>query len=535
MKIIFIFLLPLLILTGCPYLESDLPPPSLEIIMEKDFRIHGLDWAGSLDRKETHEVEVRVLDIDPGPGGRTRIFLRDPDTGSIIPGRFKVSSNTISVSQSDMEFIIEGQPNGMGIVTFENIPGNKIANLYVFVRNWRREDVYRHILDPDPVNYRFFDGNLQHPTVTTTHTIPFIAPESEWNDGPWAIYKLIVDRGFHYESPSGNSNRAAVVHGDRSNPNWFRGLHHVPHILYYPQGTYPFFDNQETWKEPFLRKPVFAFTLHLDYDGDMVGGFPDRQRLELKTMDNTRPPLRVRHRTDGNPGIMGDGRGAVPGDPVVGFTQAGNVSNYDSQDRMFSIGGGETVTHRWKFKLPENFIVSTEYTHIHQLKPEGADNSQPTITLTARRLSNGEDVLQLSYRGPIRDMIGDREIPSVNWFPVVVPLEPFRGEWIYATETVTYDNPGSYRIKLVRIRDLRVMMEFEFNPQTFSELNFEDPFVMFRKGNTYIRKKTGFYRRIMHVGPFGVPDRDRMILAYMHEGNAASILYTDLEMDKWRD
>ena len=511
----------ILMLTGCPALDSDIPSPELEIYMNQEFRIHhNYTLDGSADTFETHKVEVRVLDIDPGPEGRTNVFTEDPVLGMTVPANFSVTSGTIRVERDNDEFAITGDPGGMGIVTFTNKNETKSAKLYVFVRNWKKADVFRHILDPDPVNYRFRKGN---PTASVpplpigtfgafsdSDKIDNATGTYYWRDDQWAVYKSIVDRGFHYESPSGNSNRAGLVHGDRSNPNWFRGLHTEPHIVYYPQGVYPYFDNMDTWKESFLGKPVFEFVLHLEYDGDMVGGFPDRQRLELKTMDNTIPPGRVRHRTEDN-------------------------SGWDSRDLMYSLGGGETFTHRWKFKLPKDFIVSTEYTHIHQLKPEGADNSQPTITLTARRTNSGSDILQLSYRGPIRDMIGDREIPSVNWFPQEIPLDLLRGEWVRAEETVTYDNPGAYRIKLVRIRDLRVLMEFEFNPVTYAQLNLDDPFVMFRKGNTYIRKKTGFYRRIMHVGPFGVPNPEDMIQLYKYEGDEAAIYFADLEMDKWKN
>jgi hypothetical protein len=129
-------------------------------------------------------------------------------------------------------------------------------------------------------------------------------------------------------------------------------------------------------------------------------------------------------------------------------------------------------------------------------------------------------------------VIGDREIPSANWYPSEVPLEPFRGEWIRAEETVTYDSPGAYKIRLIRIRDMRVLLEWEYNPATYEE---EDPFVMFRKGNTYVRQKNGVYRRIMHMTPFGLPNPADPVLEYFQEGNEVRVLFTDFEMDKWRN
>jgi len=476
-KIIYcILLVPLLLCAGCPQFDSDDEIPQLEIWQ---------NIPGGID------TELRVLDIDPGAEGKIVVYLKDPSTNVQIPGNFSVDSASVFVEREDAEFAISGLAGGMGVVTFSNRQGSKEANLHVFVRNWKKSDVYRHTLEPDPSIYRFRPNRQEGETYSS----------STAKENSYAIYQLIVDRGYHYESPDGVSSRNTGVHGDTPRVTSERGLHNLPHIFYFPQGEYPYDPADPlisaAWKEPFLRKPVFAFVLHYGYDGDMVGGYADRQRLELKTMDSTRPP-----------------------------------NQQGSADIMYSRGGGDTFTHRWKFMLPKDFRVSTEYTHIHQLKPEGADNGNPTITLTARKLSNNQEVMQLIYRGPIRELIGDREIPSVNWYPAQVPLDPFRGEWIRVEETVTYDSPGAYKIKVVRIRDMRVLMEYEYDPAIYDE---EDPFVMFRKGNTYIRKKSGVYRRIMHMTPFGLPNREDPVLEYYAEGDEMKVLYTDFEMDKWKD
>jgi hypothetical protein len=200
-----------------------------------------------------------------------------------------------------------------------------------------------------------------------------------------------------------------------------------------------------------------------------------------------------------------------------------NAAN--DNDKMYSNGGGDTFTHRWKFRLPEKFYVSSEYTHIHQIKPEGGDSGNPAFTLTARKLRTGREVLQLIYRGPIRA----NDDPSVNWYPCQVDLAPFKGEWVYAEETITYDNPGAYSIKLVRIRDMKVLMEYIYSPEQYDET---DPFVMFRKGNSYIRPKFGIYRRILHMTPFGLPNMDDPVTEFLAEYNEIVVLYADIEMDK---
>jgi hypothetical protein len=479
-------LIPFLVLLfGCPELDPE-DPDEQGLSERRELEI----WWNNPDGDD---VELRVLDIDPGEDGKALIYLQD--RGNVTMGDASTDSGSVFVKKEDVEFAITGLPGGMGIITFTNRAGTKEAKLRVFVRNWNwnkepaKSNVFRHTLEPDPVNYPFVEERPDGQGYVGN---------SSYKNTSWAIYKLILDRGFFYEAPDGVSGQGGV-HADKSLENWNRGVHNHPHILYHPKISDPLEPlGYRYGKDPVLGKTVFAFVMHYDFDGDMVGGFPDRQRLELKTMNKTTPPAPY---------------------------------NQGSGDRMFSEGNGDTFTHRWKFKLPKDFKVSTEYTHIHQIKPEGADNGNPTFTVTARKKSNNEEVLQLIYRGPIREIIGDREIPSVNWYPAEVPLDPFRGEWIRAEEMVTYDNPGAYRIKLVRIRDMKVLMEYEYSPETYDE---EDPFVMFRKGNTYIRAKYGVYRRIMHMTPFGLPNKDDPVLEYKREGDEVRVLYTDIEMDKWK-
>lgn len=485
-KLYFLFPLIFLLLfyTGCPQLD---PENAGQFALRVMQNIPGVA-----------DMEVRVIDIDP-PGGinnKAIVYPEDALTGFLIPNAkaHVANSSTVFVAKEGDSFSITGLAGGMGIVTITDSAGTKSVDLHVFVRNWKSEDVYRHTLEPDPEHYWFDKSRAPDEGY---------GPGKTFHDGnvfvnvpnSWTIYKLIVDRGYFYEAPDGVAGQGGQkVHNDRSNENWNRSVHNVPHVLYHPEDIVAPYG---AGKEEFLRKTVFAFVMHYEYDGDMVGGYPDRQRLELKTMNNSTPP-----------------------------------NQQGAKDLMYSMGGGDTFTYRWKFKLPEDFKVSTEYTHIHQIKPEGADNGNPIFTLTARKKSNNQEVMQLIYRGPIREMVGDREIPSVNWYPSEVPLDSFRGEWIRAEETCTYDNPGAYRISVVRIRDMNVLMEYEYNPEVYDE---EDPFVMFRKGNTYVRAKTGVYRRIMHMTPFGLPNPQDPVLEFNDEGDEVRVLYTDFEMDKWKD
>jgi hypothetical protein len=420
--------------------------------------------------------KIKVLDLDPDSDNSIRVAVHETGTGRRVTGAdFSSTTNTVRVRQSGAYYAIAGlRGGGMGIITFTD--EGKSAKLRVFVRNWKASEVYRHGLYADMTKYPD-DGKVPYNAKAET------------------AYRLITDSGFHYEAPDGLSRRLSgsfddMVHADtpRETPGWHL-VQSDPHIIQTRDHNY---FAEEGIGGFSLNKEVFKFILHFPYDGDMVGGFADRQRLELKTMDNTTPP-----------------------------------GQKNANDIMYSNGGGDTFAHRWKFRLPDDFRVSSEYTHIHQIKPEGGDSGNPTFTLTGRKLRTGREVLQLIYRGPIRDN-GD---PSVNWYPAQVPLEPFKGEWIYAEEVVTYDNPGTYRIKLVRIRDMKVLLEYIHSPRQYDET---DPFVMYRKGNSYIRPKFGIYRRILHMTPFGLPNMEDIVREYWAEDpeKGVVVLYADIEMDK---
>jgi len=438
--------------------------------------------------KQTLEIRrdnapVTVIDIDPydpadTPDPNDIYYVVNLNTDVPIPNASAVSnSDTIKVQASDGGFLITGlKPGGMGTITFSF--RDRSIDLRVFVRNWNKNDVFRHSIYADLKNYPYDPDTDFHPTHYSGNP-PYYANKL-------SAYQLIVHRGFHYEAPDGLSSRnernGTHIHQDSPRETEYRQVCQRPHIIQRP--------------DPFLSKDVFAFSLHYETDGDMVGGFDDRQRLELKTMDT--------------------GRASYSG------------SEDNPENFMYSTGGGDTFTYRWKFKLPVDFRVSNEYTHIHQIKPEGGDSGNPTFTLTGRRMrASGQEVLQLIYRGPIRDN-GD---PSVNWYPAQVPLEPFKGEWIRAETTITYDNPGAYRIKLVRVRDMRVLLEYIYSPEHYDEF---DPFVMFRNGNSYARPKFGIYRRIMQMTPFGLPDPANPVPDFLAENNEVTVLFADFEMDKLR-
>jgi hypothetical protein len=184
-----------------------------------------------------------------------------------------------------------------------------------------------------------------------------------------------------------------------------------------------------------LNKYVFEFYLHLTPDNDR-GEDSDRQRNEIKTWDK-------------------------------------------SPANMIAVKG-ETHIYRWKFKLPAGFQTSTAFSHIHQLKPVATASSGdeiPVITLTARKKS--PDKLQLIYRAPAT------ATASPNTYLKEVNLSDFLDEWVSVEETATYDTPSFYRIKIVRIRDGKTLLEYSDNT-----------LVLFRSDTKFVRPKYGLYRQI---------------------------------------
>lgn len=442
---------------------------------------------------------VAVVNIDPGQ----TIEVSTLDSLGVVrvPAAFSVDAEAIRVAQNGTgNFAITGvAPGGMGIVRF--YATDYAAELRVFVRNWKREQAYRVILDPDPENYPFcpetpYDSAFYGGPHTATRGRSLEHRGAPFAPTKWAAYRLIVDRGWHYESPSGFSHPARGVHEGTLRETAWRQRYDVPHI-------------HQVWDDT-LERYVFRFNLYAQ-SRDLIG-FDDRQRLELKTMDN---------------------------------------ANHDCRN-MRSHGLGETFTFRWKFKLPSDFRVSREFTHLFQLKNEGDDAGNPVFTLTGRARDNdaSRDVMQLIYRGPRRGMDGDRVIPSANWVAKYVPLDLFRGEWVSAEVVVTYDNPGDFRIRVVRVRDMRMIMEFAFCPVHYNGLGLPDPFMTFRPGNRYARPKFGLYRRIVHMVS-GSPDlhylddgitpcleRSGFIETFQREfreRGGISIWFADIEMDRLRE
>lgn len=205
----------------------------------------------------------------------------------------------------------------------------------------------------------------------------------------------------------------------------------------------------EVIQDPVLGQPVFRFMVHKNeqvIDGDR-GSLKDRQRNEMKS------------RTSSNSAQYKDVNG-----------------NYD-----------EWQIVEWKFKIPAGFQPSTSFTHIYQLKAyDGAKTSDPLITLSLRSNSDGSNRrVQIIHVGRSSDTRQGTLVDNI-------PLSDFEDEWIQARTEAHFCLQGYYGIKLTRISDGKVLMDYT-----------NDNIDMWRdQGTTTIRSKQGIYRNV-GKDPFG--------------------------------
>lgn len=162
-------------------------------------------------------------------------------------------------------------------------------------------------------------------------------------------------------------------------------------------------------------------------------------------------------------------------DRCINFDRQRNeIKTYDqSPDNLLGVVG-EVFVYKWKFKLDAGFQSSSKFTHIHQLKAVGGtQSSMPLITLTTRK--GTPDKLQLRYS----DSITQVTIHQVD-------LTAFKGEWVEATETVTYGETGNYHILIERLSDNAILMDYNDNTLR-----------MWRDNADFVRPKWGIYRSLL--------------------------------------
>ncbi|MCU0473380.1 MAG: T9SS type A sorting domain-containing protein [Bacteroidales bacterium] len=193
-----------------------------------------------------------------------------------------------------------------------------------------------------------------------------------------------------------------------------------------PECVHPEFGRHivEVWDTE-LNQYVFEFYIHVVPDNDRCINF-DRQRMEIKTYDK-------------------------------------------SPENLIGISG-ETVTYKWKFRLPAGFKPSNYFTHIHQVKAVGGNDSDPIFTLTPRKGSVNK--MELIHNDQTK--------------VAIVNLSLFEGNWVEAEEKLKIDTlHGTYSITIKKVSDGTIILSYTNND-----------LMTIRSDNTFIRPKWGIYRSL---------------------------------------
>lgn len=185
-----------------------------------------------------------------------------------------------------------------------------------------------------------------------------------------------------------------------------------------------------------LSKNVFEFYIHVTPDNDRCINF-DRQRVEIKTYDSSPDNL----------------KGTL----------------------------GETVTYKWRFKIPMGFQPSANFTHIHQVKAVGGDDDDPIFTLTLRKGTPNK--LELNY-------VKESSLSTNKYKNVDMSL--FEGIWVEATETIKIATSGTYSITIKRVDNGVTVLSYN-NPD-ISTIRLGVGGV----DNSFIRPKWGIYRSLLN-------------------------------------
>jgi hypothetical protein len=179
----------------------------------------------------------------------------------------------------------------------------------------------------------------------------------------------------------------------------------------------------EVWDDE-LKENVFEFYSHVTPDNDRCEKV-DRQRVEIKTYEPSPANL-------------------------IGTS-------------------GETVTYKWKFRLPIGFQPSSNFTHLHQIKAVGGLQDSPIFTITARKAKENQLIVIHN---------NENTLASAD-------LSKFEGAWVEITEKIKIGNNGAYSISIKKIKNGQELLSFK-----------SDNIVTIRPNNDFIRPKWGIYRSL---------------------------------------
>lgn len=156
-----------------------------------------------------------------------------------------------------------------------------------------------------------------------------------------------------------------------------------------------------------------------------------------------------------------------------------NEMKTQTSDKWCALNGNwdERQRLQWKFRLPKGFRPSSSFCHIHQLKAQEGNNGAPLITITPRSNPDGSNKrVQVIHTGDVSSTTKGVIIDNL-------PFSDFEDEWVEVTTEMHYTHNGTFSIKMVRVRDGKVIVDRAF-----------DDMDLWRKGAKNIRNKFGIYR-----------------------------------------
>ncbi|MDD4971486.1 MAG: T9SS type A sorting domain-containing protein [Paludibacter sp.] len=149
------------------------------------------------------------------------------------------------------------------------------------------------------------------------------------------------------------------------------------------------------------------------------------------------------------------------------------IKTYASSPDNLKGVSGETIVYKWRFRLPVGFQPSSNFTHIHQIKAVGGDDSMPLITITVRKAS------------PNRIELIHNNITKLT----TADLSLFTGQWMEATERIKVDSiHGTYSITIKNVSTGATVLSCTNND-----------LMTIRATNDFIRPKWGIYRNIVNI------------------------------------
>lgn len=202
----------------------------------------------------------------------------------------------------------------------------------------------------------------------------------------------------------------------------------------------------------------FVFVIHRDEDKDRdVLENDDRQRNEIKVFGNS-------------------------DDHLKGFLDT-------------------TFEYSWKFRIGDDFAVTSKFTHLFQLKAVGEGlTSSPILTITANTKSgvSGLEIRHVAYNSDQSDTenntLTHTSYEAIDWATQI------QGQWLEVFVRANYSENGSLTLTLTPLGEQTPLISI-----------YESDIEMWRAGgdnssSNFVRPKWGIYRSIVYIDELNEED-----------------------------